>query len=383
MAVGLAASTMDIVLVSRAPIIGGAEVAWLRLGLGLAEAGYRPWMVLPAESPVNALLSETSLTVCHVPVRPFSWGGAFGWWLAGYRLAALARRLDRPVFIANDLPTAQVVGAAVRGLAASHLCYHRFAYPAEALAWFGKYRIDRHLFVSEALRQMLTDRWPAVSSVPCAVVHDGLPIPAPPDNEQRHEACLSVGSDPQRLQVCFVGQLIERKGVDDLLTAWGLLRTLHDQVALTVVGDDIAGNGAYRRYLSQRCEQENLPVRFAGFQSQVGPWWRSADLAVVPSHFDPLGNSVLEAMAHGLPVVATRVGGIPEMVVDGQTGLLCEARAPVRLAEVMRQLLMDADARKRMGQAGYDRCVDRFSISHHVQMVLSHCRQTLSEMGDG
>src|SRR5260370_6416549 len=104
--------------------------------------------------------------------------------------------------------------------------------------------------------------------------------------------------------------------------------------------------------MERAASQGDCPARFLGFQAEVGPWLRASDLVVVPSHVEPLGNVTLEAMSFALPVIGCAVGGIPEMIVPEQTGLLVPPRAPERLAPALARLIADPGARPRPGLGG-------------------------------
>ena len=106
--------------------------------------------------------------------------------------------------------------------------------------------------------------------------------------------------------------------------------------------------------------------RFLGFRPDAPALIPLFDVVAVPSHVEPLGNATLEAMAAGRPVVGARVGGIPEMVVDGETGLLVAPRAPADLAEALRRLISDPALRARLGAAGAHRARSAFSLEAHV-----------------
>jgi glycosyltransferase involved in cell wall biosynthesis len=96
---------------------------------------------------------------------------------------------------------------------------------------------------------------------------------------------------------------------------------------------------------------------------------RAADLVVHPSHEEGFPNTILEAMAAGKAVVATNVGGIPEAVMDGETGILVPPRRPDRLAEALLALLNDPERAARMGKAGRRRVVDAFPLGKMVREV--------------
>jgi glycosyltransferase involved in cell wall biosynthesis len=113
------------------------------------------------------------------------------------------------------------------------------------------------------------------------------------------------------------------------------------------------------------------PCRFVGFRKDVGEWLLASDVAVVPSHVEPLGNATLEAMSFSLPVLGSTAGGIPEMVVPERTGLLVPPRSPGELAAALTCLLADAGLRQRLGAHGRRRCEEVFSLQAHVRAVLN------------
>src|SRR5207249_4811574 len=102
-----------------------------------------------------------------------------------------------------------------------------------------------------------------------------------------------------------------------------------------------------------------------------------SDVAVVPSHVEPLGNATLEAMSYALPVIGGDVGGIPEMVLDGETGLLVPPRSPERLAEALARLIREPETRRQFGAQGRHRCEELFSLRAHARNVLHEYRHSL------
>jgi len=210
------------------------------------------------------------------------------------------------------------------------------------------------------------------------VVYDGLPLPPPPTPVARRRARERLGLPADRAVVTFAGQIIERKGVADLLQAWGLLSPpLRVASELLIIGDDVEGKGKYRVAMEGLARELGCPARFVGFQKDVATWLLASDVAVVPSHAEPLGNATLEAMALGLPVVGSAVGGIPEMIVHEETGLLAPPRAPEQLAAALARLFADPALRSRYGEAGRRRCETYFSLEAHTRAVLAEYRQVL------
>jgi glycosyltransferase involved in cell wall biosynthesis len=168
--------------------------------------------------------------------------------------------------------------------------------------------------------------------------------PAEPDERDRLRHDLGLPAD--RVICLFVGRLSREKGVLDLLEAWRLLRPTN--ALLVVAGPDMTGHawdaGApARAFVNGHGLGDS--VRFVGPLSDVAPMIRASDLVVQPSHFEALGLSAIEALACGVPLVASAVGGLLDFVVDGENGRLCPPQDPPALAACLGPLLTDAAAR--------------------------------------
>lgn len=154
----------------------------------------------------------------------------------------------------------------------------------------------------------------------------------------------------ESLQILFVGRLVRQKGIDYLLNALALL----DDVPyhLTLVGD-----GSARPALEQQAEQLGLvdSVTFTGWlpRNEVHEYYDQADIFTMPSHREGMSNAVLEAMAVGLPIVATAVSGNKELVKSGENGMLVPPADAAALAEALKILLNESVLRSHMGQNSY------------------------------
>jgi glycosyltransferase involved in cell wall biosynthesis len=151
--------------------------------------------------------------------------------------------------------------------------------------------------------------------------------------------------------VLFVGRVTFDKGLADLLYAAKFLVERGQSFVVHIVG-----TGPDRARLEHLAAQLGIDdrIRFSGFVPQGEQLWRiyeSADLFVLPSHSEALGLVLLEAMSRGLPIVATKVGGIPDLIEHGVNGFLVPLHAPKQLAGAIEQLLRDSDLRSRMSAA--------------------------------
>jgi glycosyltransferase involved in cell wall biosynthesis len=148
--------------------------------------------------------------------------------------------------------------------------------------------------------------------------------------------------------VClFVGRLSREKGLMALMEAW----TSIEHATLVVAGPDMDGNpwnvGPEARAFATRHHLDGS-IRFVGSTDDVAPLLRAADVVIQPSHFEALGLSAIEALASGVPVVASAVGGLLDFMVDDRNGMLCPAEDPVALAAAIRAIVEDGDLRKRL-----------------------------------
>ncbi len=157
------------------------------------------------------------------------------------------------------------------------------------------------------------------------------------------ESHVNVSKQRVKMQVHCVSRLSPEKGIDILL------EVAHKLPDVQFI---IAGDGPERENLEKK---SNSNVAFLGFVKDVPDLLSQADVLCVPSRSEGLGLSALEAMASGVPVVASRVGGLPEVILDGETGLLVPPEDPEALRVALKTLLDDPKLRKAMGEAGKNR----------------------------
>lgn len=370
---------LKVCLATMAPFMGGAEVAAERLALGLQGAGHDVLVVVGQTGVVKDRMEALGLRCVYSPMYLTSKERPLRYMVSRWRLRRLLKQARPDVIHSNDLPTHQMVSGASRGLNIPRICHHRFPYEARSIEWLGKYGTERHLFVSRWLMEELCAESPGMQNVPCSVVHDGLPLPAAHDNAGLEAARLQLGLPLDRVIVLFAGQIIERKGVADLIHAWDQLPLLvKDHAELVLVGDDLRGKGQYRREMEELAGSVGLRAKFMGFQKDLAPWLTAADIAVVPSHAEPLGNATLEAMSYGLPVIGTAVGGIPEMIEHERTGLLVPPHSPAELAAAIGRYCLEEEFRQACGRRGRERCARLFSLQAHTETVLREYRETIA-----
>jgi glycosyltransferase involved in cell wall biosynthesis len=191
----------------------------------------------------------------------------------------------------------------------------------------------------------------------------------------RAETRRLLGVPPDRFVVGWVGRMTGVKNTDDVLEALRLLRERGVDATLLMVGD-----GPDREHVETRANSLGI-VRhclFLGYQRDVAPWYGAIDAFVLPSVNEGTPVVVMEALAAGRPVVATRVGGVPDVVREGEDGFLVEVGDRDGLAERLARLAQDPALRDRMGAAGRERVLDRYAVKRLVDDVDALYRELLA-----
>jgi spore coat protein SA len=231
---------------------------------------------------------------------------------------------------------------------------------------------DRVLVNSDWLRRTVAKMAPEAAGK-LRVVHLGVDLERfrPPWDagcDERRRRLRAARGWTDRTVVLFTGRLIPRKGVHHLLAILPKLAGAHPDVLLVIVGSPFYGSHretAYSRRLKRMARGMKRHVTFVPYvpYTKVPDWFLAADIAVVPSKpGEAFGLVNVEAMASGLPVVASRVGGIVEVVEDGVTGYLVDpSNMEAELLDRIGGLARDPELRRRMGEAGRRRVEEKFT----------------------
>jgi glycosyltransferase involved in cell wall biosynthesis len=157
---------------------------------------------------------------------------------------------------------------------------------------------------------------------------------------------LAIGSERR---IVFIGSLVKQKGVDILLHAFKEIKKTHTDVRLIIVGD-----GPEREDLKLLSKQLRLKeVEFRGYVDDLEPFFTANTVFVLPSIKEGFGITILEAMARGVPVAASKTGGIPELIVDGENGLFFTKDNPSSLTDAVRRIFDDEALREKMIKGGW------------------------------
>jgi L-malate glycosyltransferase len=177
-------------------------------------------------------------------------------------------------------------------------------------------------------------------------------------------------------RIGYIGRLSEGKGFHDLLEAFAQLRRRDIYAELLVAGNFV--DEAYKARILATVENEGLghTVRFLGYQEDLNPLYEVLDVLVVPSQNEPFGRVVIEAMANGVPCVASNSGGIPEIIDQGMTGLLYPPGDTAALAGMLEELMTAFWKLETIRQNARRMVYERFNIESQIRM-LDECYQSV------
>ena len=240
--------------------------------------------------------------------------------------------------------------------------------------WVAK-RASVVIAISGAVHRYMAVR--GIGAPPCRSVLIPYGIDVAPFEQVAPEAVVRLrqewGAERDTLVIGFVGRLVEQKSIETLIRAFAILaRQYAGDARLAIVGD-----GPLRASL-QRCASESgiaQHVVWTGFREDVPTVMKAFDIFALTSVFEGFGLVLIEAMAARRPVVATSVSAIPEVVADGETGLLARPRDPQSIAAALLGL-RDGAVRARMGAAGYRRVFEHFTLERMweaTDAVYAHC----------
>jgi len=217
--------------------------------------------------------------------------------------------------------------------------------------------------ISDALSRKVAE----VERIPTeklTTIHYGIDCAVPGPEPSREAVRRSLRVPPTAFAVLSTGRLVPVKGYPYLIEAVAKLRARGSAVVLLIAGD-----GPDRALLQAQAERLGAAdcVRFLGWRADVSSLLAGADAFALATLGEGFGLAILEAMAQRLPVVATRVVAVPEIVQDGETGLLVPPRDPAALADALLALEREPELRRRFAAAGHRRALEHFSVARMVR----------------
>jgi glycosyltransferase involved in cell wall biosynthesis len=368
--------------------VSGAEFSLLNLIKHLDRTRFIPHMLLAGSGPLAEIAEREGIPVIVLPELKQFEGGfhivrfpELLWTV--WRVGAIIRKNKIDLVHCNSPRAAYIGGAAARLAGIPSVIHVRdivFSPFASALkSRFLNWVSDSIITVSDATRLSVIRRYPRINQKTHTIVNgvdighmDGLPVTNVRGGLGVGDIAPLVGS---------VGMISEVKGNDVLIRALAIVKRSFPEIRALIVGAPFhPGDAKYFCELKELVGRLGLEanVVFPGFREDVLDLIRSLDLLVHPAVYpDPLPRVLLEAAALRIPIVATRVGGVPEIIEDGKSGVLVDPGDPEALAQGIMGLLEDKVKARRLAETARKRVEEFFSIQGHVDRVMAIYRKIL------
>jgi glycosyltransferase involved in cell wall biosynthesis len=303
------------------------------------------------------------------------------------QLAAYIKRNNITVIHATEKPRDAFYGVLLGKLTGARSVVHMHVGYDDWLARTVKWALgqaDAVVAISRFVAESLAARGYARDKI--FVVHNALDVTRWDPNQSGTDVRAELGIPSDAPVVGIASRLFKWKGHGYLVDALAIVKRTLPAVRLVIVGEDDPradpGSGSYRAQLEQQARQLGLAdnVQFTGFRTDVPRSMAAFDVFAHPSWEEPFGMVFLEAGAMNKPVVCWASGGAPEVIVDGETGLLVERGSVEGLARALLTLLQDPVMRQRMGEAGRRRATQVFSPRAMCAAMLDVYRATLNRV---
>lgn len=363
--------------------VAGGQLVALQLARALLERGGTPLVIVPAQGTFTELLARERIATHELDLGRLARADA------PLRLARLLVRervdlLHTHTMLAGNVH-ARLAGLLARVPVVSHIHIEDAFRPQPAVRLVQQLLDNatarlcaRVIAVSDGTRDaLLRQGYPAAKTTTIRNGIDAEAVAAVAGDGEGARRSLGVAATAPLIGE--IARLCDVKGQLELIRAVARLSDRLPKLRLVLVGDDLESAGAYRVRLEKEARDLGVADRviFAGYRRDVPAVLASLDVLALPSHAEGLPIVVLEAMAVGTPVVATAVGGTPELVEDGVTGVLVPPGDPERLADALGALLGSPGRRGSMGVAARERVRTRFSVGAASGRVLDVYRDVL------
>jgi glycosyltransferase involved in cell wall biosynthesis len=236
---------------------------------------------------------------------------------------------------------------------------------------------DKMIAVSESIKKDII-QYDGIDSSKILVIPNGIDTEKFKPEGNFADISEELSFKRSDIVVGFVGRIVPAKGLEYLIDAFSYIKKGFTNSWLLIVGE-----GGIMGELRERTKKNNVQdsVIFAGKRRDIADVLSRTDIFVMPSIAEGLPNALLEAMAMGKPIVATMIGGIPEVIKNGFNGLLVPPRDPAALATAIKELIGNGQLSVRMGQAARDLVVNKYSIRETAQKWESLYLSILKEKG--
>jgi glycosyltransferase involved in cell wall biosynthesis len=365
----------------------GQQRTLLSLIESCPEAGIQPLVATTTEGPFVKEVVSRSISVHFFPYPELlaSYGGGIyqfkGWrflrmiWQLTVYVLQIRAKLKLLVLdgvFCNDLRGLLTVGIAARSLGLPILIWDKLDKPHGWHGWMDQLQlgiVSRNLVISDAVRVKYSKWQQKLFHRKIIKVYNGADLTRFDQAKSMRQALPVETVD---VLLAIIGSINHRKGHDRIINIWDDLLKLDPSLRLLVIGET-SGTQEDSSYFRSLNKMDHSRIHFLGMRKDIPDLMKSIDILLVPSRYEGMGQVTVEAMAARLPVIGSNAGGIPEVVIDGETGLIVDGDDPSAWLTSINRLSSSPELRARLGEAGRRRVESEFNRSKQMAKVLQYC----------
>ncbi len=356
---------------------GGGEISLLTLLRFIDRDRYEPVLALPERGELAELAGELGIRSCYFEAPSLRHPAAA--LRAARTITGLSRIIGENgigLLHANATARSAIPAGVAAALRKTPSILHARIIDSEGVLDFALFSLFDKIVTNSGAVAAKYRRYDRAGKK-VVVVHNPVDIRQFQPGERSEAVRSGLGAGDGDILVGVVGRLVDFKGHRWFIDAAHGMAAGREAAGIKFA---IIGDGPLRKELETRASAGAAAgkIAFTGARDDVPEIMNALDIFVLPSDEEHFGRVIIEAMACGKPVVATRAGGVPEIVTDGETGYLTAPRDPRALATAIGRLAGDAGLRKRMGDAGRARAVESFSAEKHAAGIQAVYEELLS-----
>jgi glycosyltransferase involved in cell wall biosynthesis len=349
-------------------IIGGGQISLLQLLKNLDREKFKPLLVCPERGQLSAEAQKYHIQTYFIPLHSLRTFKVPTFFLSIKKLLEIIKE-EKVNLVHTNSSRSMMYAALLRLFHRTKVIWHvritdKDRIVDRILEWFAKKIITN----SNAAAKRFS--W-AKNQSKVVAIYNGLDLKTFDEKKDVAKIKKELTINNEDIVIGTVAKLQPKKGIHILLDAAVPVLKKFPSTKFLIVGDDADPVGAYLKGLKSLAQQLNITehIIFSGYRDDIPQIIEVIDIFTFPSFSESFGRSLLEAMAASKPIIASNVGGIPEIVVDGETGLLVPPSNSTELTAAISYLLEDDNLRKKMGRKGRKRVEELFTIEKNVKAI--------------
>lgn len=362
---------VSVLFTSSAPFMGGAEINLVELLNTLDCSKITIYLLYNPDSKLNEYLKNENIRLFPYYLPEFRRRNFFSVLMTFLKIFYILVKNRINFLYLNTHVDSKYTGVMSRLLHIHSIAHLHMCEDDAALKWMDINRADRIIFPSRSEMETVLIQSPWIERNKCFFVYNGVNSLVYYPHKELGEIKNKISIDGEKPTVGMIGRLISLKGQHLFLEMVSKIQERKIDANFLIVGDDNTPGKKYLKTLIDMAKSLNIEqkVRFLGFRKDIPLIMSLCDLIVVPSLKEPFGRVVIEAMACGTPVVASRVDGLKEIFEDGRGGLYCESNNVDSLTEKVLYFFEHPQWWQEQKKIARDLCLLKYNQEMHTKKI--------------